>query len=221
MHATKTYPTSTSRLLAITGLVNGVAGIVLQYVLFQPLFRQLGMGWVSSAFGMLGFFTILTNLMVIAMYWSHLAPTANRLTRFFSRDGVRTAVTGYIVFVGVIYALFLYGSLPLNAAQQVPDAMLHFIAPPLCVAWWFTTRPAHAMHHGRIVRWLAWPMAYLTGSLLAGAITGAWLYPILNAASLGWPMTLATATAMLAFMAFVLTLLVSVTRLAPAARVRP
>ncbi len=213
--------TPASRTLAVLGLVNGVAGIILQYVLFQPLFNQMGMGWFSSAIAMLAFFTILTNLMVITIYWAHLRGPRSAVTRFFAQDGVRTAITGYIVFVGVIYALFLYGSLPLSVAQQVPDAMLHFVAPPLCVTWWFITRPSQPFAYGRIARWLAWPIVYLGGSVVAGAITGAWLYPILNAARHGWPATLATAGGMLAFLAGVLALLVTVTRFAPAIRARP
>lgn len=204
--------TGASRNLAIIGLVNGVAGILLQYVLFQPLFRQIGMGWGTSAIAMLMYFTILTNLMVIAAYWAHLQPHANRLTRFFARPGVRTAVTAYIVFVGVIYALFIAGQLPLNAAQKVPDAMLHYIAPPLCLLWWWTTRPNPSLRYGTIARWMVWPISYLVVSILIGAVTGAWLYPILDAGKLGWTAVITNAAGMVAFLAGFMALLVTATR---------
>lgn len=105
-----------SRALAICGLVNSAAGIVLQYVLFQPLFRQMGIGWGSSTIAMLVYFTILTNLMVVAVYWSSLAVARNPVTAFLARPGVRTAVTAYILFVGIVYATMLYGELPLTLA---------------------------------------------------------------------------------------------------------
>lgn len=202
---------SLPRSLAMIGLVNGVAGILLQYVLFQPLFRQLGMSWTSSAIAMLCYFTILTNLMVVAVYWAQLRGPNNRFTRFFARPGVRTAVTAYVVFVGLVYAGFLYGQLPLSPGQQVPDAMLHFISPPLCLAWWWSLQPAH---HGwrHIARWIVWPVSYLAGLLAMGAITNAWIYPILDAAKLGWPQTLVNASGMIMLLAGLLSLLVGIAR---------
>ena len=50
------------RKLAMIGLALGTAAIVGQYFAFQPLFQQIGLGPVSSVFGMLMFLTILTNL---------------------------------------------------------------------------------------------------------------------------------------------------------------
>ena len=201
-----------SRALAITGLVNGVLGIILQYVLFQPLFRQMGMDWGSSAIAMLAYFTILTNLMVVAVYWSSLVVAKNPVTRFFTRPGVRTAVTAYILFVGIIYATMLYGELPLTLAQQVPDAMLHFIAPPLCLAWWWTTRPQRQLTLDRIWKWMIWPVAYLSASLLFGAATGKFIYPILDAGMLGWPAVLVIAAGMITLLILLMAGLVAISR---------
>jgi hypothetical protein len=197
-----------SRALAICGLVNSAAGIVLQYVLF----RQMGMGWGSSTIAMLAYFTILTNLMVVAVYWSSLAVARNPVTAFFARPGVRTAVSAYILFVGIVYATMLYGELPLTLAQQVPDAMLHFIAPPLCLAWWWTTRPHRRFTLDRIWRWIIWPVAYLSASLLFGAATGKYIYPILDANALGWPAVLVIAAGMITLIILLMAGLVAIGR---------
>jgi hypothetical protein len=201
-----------SRAAAICGLVNSAAGIVLQYVLFQPLFRQMGMDWGSSAVAMLAYFTILTNLMVVAVYWSSLIVAKNPVTAFFARPGVRTAVTAYILFVGIIYATMLYGELPLTPAQQVPDAMLHFIAPPLCLAWWWTTRTGKHLTPDRIWKWMAWPVGYLSASLLFGAVTGKFIYPILDANALGWPAVLVIAAGMITLLILLMAGLVAISR---------
>ena len=203
---------SFSRALAIVGLLNGVAGIVLQYVLFQPLFRQMGMDWASSGIAMLAYFTILTNLMVAAVYWSFLRAGSGAFTRFFASPGVRTAVTAYILFVGIIYATMLYGELPLTPAQQVPDAMLHFIAPPLCLAWWWTSRPHRLLGLDRIWTWMAWPIAYLGGSLGFGAVTGVFIYPILDATKLGWPAVMVIAAGMITLLVLLMAGLVAINR---------
>ena len=208
--------TSAARLLAIAGLINGVLGVILQYVLFQPLFARMGLGWISSAGFMLVFFTVLTNLMVVAVYWSSLAGARSRLARFFAADGARTAVTAYILLVGIIYATMLYGQLPLTPAQQVPDAMLHFIAPPLCLAWWWLSRPAGPLSFSRIPRWMIWPVSYLAANLIFSALTGAFIYPILDPGQLGWPAVIVVATGMIALLAGLMAALVMVTRRAPA-----
>lgn len=203
---------SAGRLLAMAGLVNGILGIALQYVLFQPLFARMGLGWISSAGFMLVFFTILTNLMVVALYWSSLVVARNPAARFFTQPGVRTAVTAYILLVGIIYATMLHGELPLTPAQQLPDAMLHFIAPPLCLAWWWTTRPAQPLSFSQIPRWIIWPICYLAANVGFGAMTGTFIYPILDPGKLGWSGVMVVATGMIALLAALMAALVTLTR---------
>ena len=196
----------------MAGLVNGVLGILLQYILFQPLFARMGLGWISSAAFMLFFFTILTNLMVVAVYWSSLVVARNPVARFFARPGVRTAVTTYILLVGIIYATMLHGQLQLTPAQQLPDAMLHFIAPPLCLAWWWTSRPAQPLSFRHIPGWMIWPVCYLAANVGFGAITGTFIYPILDPGKLGWPGVMFVAAGMIALLAILMAALVTLSR---------
>lgn len=204
--------TSAARLIGIAGLVNGVLGILLQYILFQPLFARMGLGWTSSAVFMLFFFTVLTNLMVVALYWSSLVVARSPVARFFARPGVRTAVTAYILLVGIVYATMLHGELALTPAQQLPDAMLHFIAPPLCLAWWWASRPAQPLSFRPIPRWMIWPVCYLAANVGFGAITGTFIYPILDPGKLGWPGVMVVAAGMIALLALLMAALVTLTR---------
>ena len=94
----------------------------------------------------------------------------------------------------------------------VPDAMLHFIAPPLCLAWWWTSRPRQPLALDRIWKWMAWPVAYLSASLGFGAMTGVFIYPILDAGKLGWPAVLVIAAGMITLLILLMAGLVAISR---------
>jgi hypothetical protein len=68
------------------------------------------------------------------------------------------------------------------------------------------------LRYGTIARWMIWPVSYLAVSILIGAVTGAWLYPILDAGKLGWTAVMINAAGMVAFLAGFMGLLVTATR---------
>ncbi len=117
------------RRLARAGFVLGIVAIIGQYIFFQPLFRQMGLGPISSAFGMLMFLTILTNLLLIAAYWSLLAAAPGRISAFFSQTGVRTAIAAHIALVAIVYITAIRGQIALTPAMLVTDVSLHYLAP--------------------------------------------------------------------------------------------
>jgi hypothetical protein len=174
-----------ARRLARSGFVLGIVAIVGQYIFFQPLFRQMGLGPISSAFGMLMFLTILTNLMMVAVYWSSLATTPGRISAFFSRTGVRTAIAAHIALVAIVYITAIRGQIALTPAMLVTDVLLHYLAPALYLIWWWQLPEKHALSYSDIPRWVAWPIIYLCLIMMAGLATGAFIYPILDVNRLG------------------------------------
>jgi hypothetical protein len=126
-----------TRKLARFGFVLGIVAIVGQYIFFQPLFRQMGLGPISSAFGMLLSLTILTNLMLVAVYWSSLATTPGRIAVFFSQTGVQTALAAHIALVAIVYVTAIRGQFLLTPPMLVTDALLHYLAPALYLTWWW------------------------------------------------------------------------------------
>ncbi len=174
-----------ARALARAGIVLGSVAIVGQYVFFQPLFRQIGLGPVSSAFGMLMFLTILTNLMMVAVYWSSLATAPGRISVFFSQTGVRSAIAAHIALVAIVYITAIRGQIVLTPAMLVTDVLLHYLAPALYLTWWWQLPEKHALSYFDIPRWMAWPIIYLCLIMMAGLSTGAFIYPILDVNRLG------------------------------------
>lgn len=171
--------------LAWLGLILGLAGVAGQYIFFQPLFRQMGMGPVSSAFGMLMFFTVLTNSMLVAAYWSSLLRTPGRLTAFFSRIGVQTALAAQIALVAIVYITALRGHVEMTLPMQMTDFVLHYLAPAVYLIWWWRLPGKQSINYSNIPAWMAWPILYLCFIMLAGLTTGAFVYPILDVNRLG------------------------------------
>lgn len=174
-----------TRKLATAGLVMGIAALAGQYVFFQPLFRQMGMGPISSAFGMFMFFTVLTNSMLVAAYWSSLTDTPGRIAMFFRQTGVRTALAAHIALVAIVYVTAIRGHVPMTLPMLVTDALLHYLAPIAYLAWWWRLPGKQSISYPDIPRWMAWPVLYLCFIMLGGLTTGAFIYPILDVNRLG------------------------------------
>ena len=171
--------------LARAGFVLGVVAIIGQYIFFQPLFGQMDMGPVSSAFGMLMFFTILTNSMLVAAYWSSVVRTSGRITAFFSRIGVQTALAAHIALVAIVYITALRGHIEMTLPMLMTDIVLHYLAPALYLIWWWRLPGKNTISYSDILGWMAWPIVYLCLIMLAGLTTGAFVYPILDVNQLG------------------------------------
>ena len=93
-------------------------------------------GMAGSSLRFFSFFTILTNVLAaMTLLWPLIAPRS-KLGLFLSRPPVRTAVTGYIIMVGVIYYLLLRDLSQRQGWPMFFEYMLHYVTPPLFVLDW-------------------------------------------------------------------------------------
>ncbi len=201
-----------NRKLAWFGLVLGITAIVSQYITFQPLFRQMGLGPVGAAFGMLMLLTILTNLAMVAAYWSSLAHLPRKLAVFFSHAGVRTAIAAQITMVAIVYVTAIRGQLVLTLPMLITDAMLHYIAPVVYLGWWWLLPGKQGLKYSAIPRWMAWPVVYLALIMAAGLSSGAFIYPILDVYKFGTLLVARNIVATLALLAALCAILVFVAK---------
>lgn len=132
------------------------------------------------------YFTVLTNLLAAtAMAFSALAP-ATPPGRFFSSAGVRTAITVYILIVGLVYHFVLSPQFNPQGWSLLADTLLHYVAPAWFVVDWFAATDKRGLHFGMLPAWLAVPLAYGAYVLLRGAMTGEYPYFFLEADELGY-----------------------------------
>jgi hypothetical protein len=59
---------------------------------------------------------------------------------------------------------------------------------------------------------MIWPVGYLSASLLFGAATDKFIYPILDAGTLGWPAVLVIAAGMITLLILLMAGLVAISR---------
>jgi hypothetical protein len=175
------------------------AALGLQLVLSVDLTLSQGRGIADAVFTFLGFYTILTNILVaLALTAPRLLP-ASAPGRFFARPRVATGVAVAITVVGIAYAVLLRQVWDPEGWQLVADIALHYASPVLFVAYWWVAVPKHALGWSDIPWQLLYPLGYLAYSLVRGASTGRYPYYFLDPGRLGYAQTFANAAGMTLF----------------------
>lgn len=141
------------------------------------------------------YFTIQSNLLVLA--------TSLTLALTPQRDGpvwrvLRLDALLGITVTGLVYWTLLAPTVQLRGAALATGLALHLVAPVgTLVVWWvFGPRPRIT---ARTVAWgFVWPVAWIGGTLLHGALTGWYPYPFLDVTVVGYPRALAATAVVLA-----------------------
>ncbi len=131
------------------------------------------------------YFTIQTNILVfVTLLLSALALAAGRERRL---DVLRSAVTVYILVVGIGFSLLLarMEGLVLTAVPW-DNTVLHYIIPAAMLVDFLIDRPKRALSFKKSLVWLLFPVLYVTYALMRGAMTGWYPYPFLNPATSGY-----------------------------------
>ncbi|WP_291373319.1 Pr6Pr family membrane protein [Cyclobacterium sp.] len=123
--------------------------------------------------------------------WQYILPLLpgrkikrNRII-FFLQPGKLTAITVYILVVGLVYQLVLRGIWKPEGLQWLADEVLHSINPVLVLAFWVYFENKVALHWRMLPYWLIYPALYLISILILGEITGFYPYPFVNVEELG------------------------------------
>jgi hypothetical protein len=133
------------------------------------------------------YFTILSNGFIAIAYTMILLRPGASLSRYLARPAVLTALTLYIVVVGLVYNVVLRSLWSPKGLQMVVDELLHSLAPALFLVFWIVCVPKVLMRWKHVLVWMIFPLAYCIYSLIRGAIVGWYPYPFLDAGALGYP----------------------------------
>ena len=161
------------------------AAVLLQLWLSLRLGTASGQGWEHGLLMYLGYFTVLTNLLVMVV----------ALRGAGALDGGRdhpwrgAAVTS-IVVVGLAYHLLLRKVWDPQGLQLVADILLHYAVPLATLAWWLALPPLKRFAPRQPLLWLAWPLGYCVYALLRGSIIGSYPYYFIDAGVIGMPRAL-------------------------------
>ncbi|PUV23909.1 hypothetical protein DCO56_11015 [Sphingobacterium athyrii] len=131
------------------------------------------------------YFTILTNLMVAICCSSAVLFPQNVIGRFFAKPAVVTAITLYILIVGLIYNTVLRYLWQPVGITRVVDEMLHSIIPILVLIHWWRSLDKAVLQWQSVFSWLLYPFFYLLYTLWHGSFSGFYPYPFVDVSVLG------------------------------------
>lgn len=123
------------------------------------------------------FFTILSNFFA-AMYLLYFGFTNSHS---INSQAVRGAITLYMLMTGIIFALLLSGieNIRLTAVPW-DNFVLHYLMPIAVVGDWLLNPPKKSPSRKAVALWLIFPVAYVTYTLIRGAVVEWYPYPFLN-----------------------------------------
>lgn len=203
------------RWLARAGALLGWAALALQLVLSirTALGNGRSAGW--GLFMYLGFFTVLTNMLVATTLTAAATRSAAPFWAFWRRPGVATAVAASIAVVGLVYFLVLRHTWSPQGLDWLADVLLHYAMPLLFLLWWWLAVPARGLHWRTLPWWWLYPLAYLGYAMVRGALWGVYPYPFVDVATLGAGRVALNAAGILAGYSLIALLLMALGRAKP------
>ncbi len=128
------------------------------------------------------YFTIQCNILVACGGWM-IVRRPDVDTRVFRV--VRLASIVGIAVTGVVHWFFLRPLLGLEGASFLVDKLLHVVVPLLAVIGWLVFGPRGRVARSDVLPALAWPIAWLALTLIAGPIADFYPYPFVDVSELG------------------------------------
>lgn len=128
------------------------------------------------------YFTIQSNLIgIAALLWA--AAAGKRANP--SLDSFRGAATTYLAITFVVFALLLADT-DVDTAVVWVDRVLHRVLPVVLTIDWLIDPPSAKITWQQARWWLVYPVAWVTYTMIRGALTDRYPYPFLDPANGGY-----------------------------------
>jgi hypothetical protein len=141
---------------------------------------------VATAWVLLRFFTILTNL-ALAVIMTRV--TLGGKVSAFLLGGITIA----ILLVGIVYMTLLRGLLELSGGALLADTLLHKVSPIAMTLWWLLFAPRARLKYNAPLWWALYPLVYFAYAIARGLNGDKYPYPFMNVDKLGWTQTMLNA----------------------------
>lgn len=141
------------------------------------------------------YFTILTNTLV-AIYFSCIFFVKNQ-KKLINKPGVLTAITIYIVMVGLVYQIALRHLWQPQGLQMAVDELLHSVIPILVIIFWSMYESVKPVNYSQILKWTIYPLLYLIFILVRGIFSNFYPYPFVDVVNIGIAKTLTNSAILL------------------------
>jgi hypothetical protein len=175
------------KILVLSGSLLGWFALIAQLYL---IIINRSMSLLATVVQYFSYFTILTNLLVALCFTVLcLQPKSGSLTLFL-KPKLQSALTVYIIVVGVVYNLILRQIWEPKGLQMLVDELLHSVIPVLFLLYWLLYSDKKELQWKDAFLWLAYPLTYSAYILIRGFFTDLYPYPFIDVTDLGYPQVL-------------------------------
>ena len=168
--------------LVIVAIVGWFALILQFYLMIQN--RKVSIPETTIRF--FSFYTILTNILIALYSTFLLLKPDSGWGKYFSRPSVATAITIYILVVGITYNLILRQIWNPQGWDKVADELLHLAIPILFLVYWLIFVPKGTLKSGTVFPWLIYPLVYFIWTMIFGTLSGFYPYFFIDVNELGF-----------------------------------
>ncbi|WP_343694429.1 Pr6Pr family membrane protein [Flavobacterium sp.] len=153
---------------------------------FYLLLNGSAFSFFSAAVRFFSFFTITTNTIVFICTAVLLFGRKFKINSFFSKCTTITAVTVYILIVGIVFNLLLRSIVNLEGQHRIVSEIFHSIVPVLFFIYWLFFISPEKISYRIILLWLIYPVIYIIFTLFHGIATNFYPYPFIDVTKLGF-----------------------------------
>ena len=172
-------------LLIFTAIIAWFAIVIQGYFSVQRSYSN-GLSTIQGVIHFLSYFTIWINALIAFLLTSCWLKPNSKLSIWFQKPSVNTAVALYILIVAIIYSLLLRNTWNPKGMELIADHILHDLIPALYIIQWIFYFRGPGLHQKHLFYWLILPLIYLIYVLVRGAWVGAYPYPFLKVSALGY-----------------------------------
>ncbi|MFD2941742.1 Pr6Pr family membrane protein [Flavobacterium notoginsengisoli] len=180
---------------------------------FYLLINQSEFTLFSAIVRFFSFFTILTNSIVFICSALILFGGRFEISTFFRKTTTITAITVYIIIVGLVFNLLLRSVVDLKGLHRVVSEIFHTVVPILFFLYWLFYINLEKISFKTIIVWLVYPIIYVIYTLLHGIYTDFYPYPFIDAVKLGFPTAITNGLFVLLAFAILAYILVFISKL--------
>ena len=176
----------------------GWAGLSIQLYLIFIARLSVEASLLGGLVSFFSYFTVLTNTLVATVLTCAVTPRESAARRWFLQPWVSSGVTVSIVVVGLAYSVLLRHLWHPEGWQFIADELLHDVMPLVFLGYWWFCVPKGTLRLWHLPVWLIYPLVYFAYALLRGNLLGAYAYPFIDVAVLGYPQVFINAGGILA-----------------------
>lgn len=200
------------RRLITSAAVLGWAGLGIQLYLIFFARLSVGASLLGGLVSFFSYFTVLTNTLVAVVLTCAVTDRESAARRWFLQPWVSSGITVSIAVVGLAYSILLRHLWHPQGWQFIADELLHDVMPLLFLAYWWLCVPKGSLRLKHLPLWLIYPLVYFAYALLRGHLLGAYAYPFIDVALLGYPQVFVNAGGILLGFVLIALLVIGIDR---------